>query len=126
MINSLKKIDKLGKLTTYRRYDKTYLKDWIKYALIIMLIAIGTTTCTALSYRNINNIKANAPIVFRQAGFNIVGYEGYQIGDPISGVRVWFIPNKTNNTNITYSASIEKWFNEYRIYNLKAINAIKP
>lgn len=72
--------------------------------------------------RNVDDVKANATKVFSQNGFEIVGCHGYSLS-PISGGAVWYTLKKGN---ITYQANIIKWFDEYHLYNLSAIDAIKP
>lgn len=77
--------------------------------------------------RNVEQVKLHAPQTFEQAGFRIIGYEGYQIMSPIAGGSVWYTLKRINgDSTITYSASVEYWFGEYHIYSLRAIDAIQP
>ena len=74
--------------------------------------------------RRVEEIKLNADHVFKDNGFQIIGYQGYQYGLwQTPGGCVWYTLSKTN---ITYEACLSRWGNEYHIYNLKAIDAIKP
>ena len=76
-------------------------------------------------YRNVDVTKANAASVWREAGYEITGYEGYQWA-PLHGSAVWYIVRRTDRDGITYHGYLAKWGSEYHIYNLKAIDAIKP
>lgn len=99
-----------------------------KFVLVFSLALLA-----GCSSGNLEDIKAHAPEVFQQAGFNIIGYEGYQreLWDPgimfgFGGAHVWYTLNKIPSNGITYHAYIQKWGNENHIYSLKAIDAIGP
>ncbi len=79
------------------------------------------------SYRNVDRIKAASPVTWAAAGFQIVGYEGYQIGDPFSpGGKVWYVVQRNGDPKTRYHGYISKWGTEYHVYNLKAIDALTP
>ena len=90
----------------------------IAIIVVLSITFVGFGGCS----RNVDNVKANAKCVFLDNGFTVVGYHGYQLS-PITGGYVWYTLKKKN---ITYEAAITKWFDEYHIYNLSAIDAIKP
>jgi hypothetical protein len=76
--------------------------------------------------RFVPEIRDNAPATFRQAGFQIIGYRGYMT-TPFSGGNAWFTLRRIGgDTTITYTASVEKWYSQYHIYDLRAIDAIRP
>lgn len=95
-------------------------------SIIILFVAI-TLYFGGCSYRHVEAIKAHAPETWRNAGFEIVGYEGYQIGAPdVPGGRVWYVVQRIGHPGVNYNGFISKWGDEYHIYNLKAIDAIAP
>ncbi len=95
----------------------------ILIAVVLFLIVFGFKEGCS---RNVDEVKANAEAVFNQAGFEIVGYMGYRL-DSICGGDVWYTLRKINDTSgIIYSAYIIKWFDEYHIYDIEAIDAVKP
>lgn len=87
---------------------------------IIILASILLTACSA---SNVEDIKEHAPKIWNDAGFDIVMYEGYQwTGFGQWGGCVWYIVEK-QNTN--YHGCISKWENEYQLWSMTAIDAIK-
>ncbi len=90
---------------------------------------IGVTVLSAVlsgcSARYVDDIKAAAPATIEQAGFEIIGYEGYQWGMAGQwGGCVWYTMKKKPDTGITYHGCVSKWGDEYHIYSLSAIDAI--
>jgi hypothetical protein len=74
--------------------------------------------------RRVPDIKHNAERVFNANGFDVVGYQGYQLGIfATPGGCVWYTLKKGD---ITYEACLSRWGDEYHIYSLKALDAIKP
>jgi len=82
-------------------------------------------------FGNLDYIKTNAPEVFRENGYKIIGYQGYELSPVIpftkyGGANVWYIVEKLNDNKVTYTCALKRWGNEIHIYNLNAIDAIKP
>lgn len=100
-------------------------KNILGIAGSIGLIAAGVYL-KGCNYSEVDNIKEHATNTLANAGFKIVGYEGYQIGDMFQtpGGEVWYEMIKTNDNNVLYHCFISKWGNEYHIYSIKALNAI--
>jgi len=96
------------------------------------LIAITALAVTGLyfggcNYRNVDVIKANAPKAWSDAGFEIVGYEGYQIGGlQAPGGLVWYVVQRTGDSTIRYNGAVSKWGGEYHLYEIQALDAIAP
>lgn len=93
--------------------------------ITICLIVMGC------SYGNLDDVKAKAPEVWKQAGYEIVGYEGFQwgfggFGLPYGGAYVWHQLKKIPDNGIAYTGRIQRWGNEYHIYGPYAIDAIRP
>ena len=96
-----------------------------KLWLLVLLL------CSGCGWGNKDAVKNNAVAVFKQAGFTIVGYEGYQLGMGIpltsfGGADVWYIVKKIPDNGIIYHAAIQRWGDEYHIYSLRAVDAIQP
>lgn len=77
----------------------------------------------AFGDRHVADIKLAAPTVWEKNGFSIVGYEGYQHGLFFwSGGCVWYVVRRGPTD---YHGCISRWGDEYHIYELRALNAIK-
>ena len=93
------------------------------------ILAFGSSTLlgSGCSKQYVSDIKAHATNVWDNAGFKIVGYEGYQWSLPGEtwGGKVWYIVQRKDSGSTLYHGFISKWGDEYHIYNLRAIDAIK-
>jgi hypothetical protein len=78
-----------------------------------------------LANTNVEKSKSAVSKVWEAAGYKIVGCEGYQIA-PSQGSSVWYIVRRIGDNSITYRGALTKWGDEYHIYNLRAIDALKP
>lgn len=86
------------------------------------LMVVLAITLAGCSSSNVPEIRQNANKVFEDAGFKVVGYEGYQSGAfETYGGCVWYIVERNG---VTYHGCVSKWGDEYHIYNLKALDAI--
>jgi hypothetical protein len=89
-------------------------------------------TCSIGSKKNLDYVKDRAEDRWSDLGFNVVGYDGYQWGytwwlsPSHGGANVWYILEKSNGNGITYSGCLSRWGDEIHMYNLKAVDAIKP
>ena len=106
------------------------MKTTIKYrqplsSALALALCFAFAGCSA---HRVEEIKKAAPKVWADAGYEIVGYEGYQYGPPGGtwGGKVWHIVRRKGDDRVTYHGFISKWGDEYHIYNLQAIDAIKP
>jgi len=102
---------------------KTLISFIVFFSVLIVLL-IG-------SYSNLNYVKENAQQRWVSAGFEIVNYEGYQIGSlgygtSYGGARVYYNLKRIPDNGILYNAALWRWGNELHIYNLRALDAIKP
>lgn len=83
-----------------------------------------------LSTHNVEYVKEHAAATFDQSGFEIIGYQGYQMGGIIGktygGANVWYNLKRKPDNGIVYEAALQRWGDEIHIYNLKALDAIKP
>ncbi len=99
-----------------------------------MKLAIGTfififgllaLTCYAAgcNYTRVEEIKQQSTNVLHEAGFTIVGYEGYEIGGiGAPGGKVWYLFQKTGQPETLYHGFISKWGSEYHLYNIQSVN----
>jgi len=77
---------------------------------------------------NLEYVKARAEQIFKENGFEVIGYQGFQwtLEIPFTsygGACVWYTLKKPSN-GITYDACLRRWGNEIHLYNLKAYDAI--
>lgn len=94
--------------------------------VLIGIIVVGLCYIGGCNYSKIDIIKRNSTLAWNRAGYNIVGYEGLQIGMPWApGGQVWYTVNRTNQPDIIYHGFIGWWYTgEYQVWNVSAINAI--
>ncbi len=95
--------------------------------IIIILSFLFLTNC---GYGNLDYVKENAEQRWKEYGFEVVGYDGYEMGLVIpfttfGGANVWYRLKK-EGSDIVFSGSLRRWGNELHIYNLTAIDAIQP
>lgn len=75
--------------------------------------------------RNIEEAKRCAPDAAKAMGFELAGYTGYNL-TVIYGGLVWYNLKKVPDNGIVYEAAFSPWGGECHVYNLRAIDAIKP
>jgi len=96
-----------------------------RFIIITLLILSG---CSA---GNLDSVKSHAAETWKQNGFEIVGYEGYQLSGIIpftsyGGACVWYRVKPIPDNGIIYDGCLMRWGDEYHLYSLAAIDAIKP
>jgi len=100
----------------------------MKYFLIVTVIII--ITLTVGSPGNLDYVKDNAASRWQSQGFKIAGYDGYQWGfwgyNSYGGAKVWYILHRIPDNGILYIGSLWRWGKEIHVYNVKALDAIKP
>ena len=96
----------------------------MKYLFIGIILLIGC------SPGNLDYVKKNAEQTFESNNFNIIGYHGYRWGiwgfNNYGGSRLWYTIEKIPSNGIIYQATLSRWGDEIHIYNIEAIDAIKP
>ncbi len=104
----------------------------MKLLNIYLIVLLFISFLVGCSSNNLQNTKDKAPEVWKQIGFKVVGYEGFQwgkwgiFGSTYGGACVWHRLEKIPDNGIAYSGYIQRWGNEYHIYGLYAIDAIRP
>jgi len=96
-----------------------------------IILALFILILLGCSSGNKDEVKQNADKVFKENSFKIIGYIGYNFNAIIpfthyGGAMVYYRLEKIPDNGIIYEAAIQRWGDEYHIYNLKAIDAIKP
>lgn len=89
--------------------------------ILTLVAALAISGCT----RNIDKAKECAPSAAKQMGFEIVGYEGYELS-LIYGGLAWYTMKKVPDNGVIYDAAFAPWSSECHVYSLQAIDAIKP
>lgn len=97
----------------------------ITWGVIVLLIALLVFGLFKAGYRNVGMVKQHAETTFEQVGYEVVGYQGYE-WSPLGGGMVWYVLHKKPDNGVVYQAAVEKWGDEFHIYYLKAIDALKP
>jgi hypothetical protein len=85
---------------------------------LLVILALG-----GCSKANVGDIKKHSAETWAANGFEVVGYEGYEYtGLGRWGGCVWYVVKRGTTT---YDGCISKWEDEYHVYNLKALDALK-
>jgi len=98
----------------------------MKKSIVLFIICLFLTGCGA---GNLDHVKDRAADKWAKQGFEIVDYEGYQLGfwfGPYGGAEVWYRLKKVPDNGITYSGMLERWGDEIHVYGPMAHDAIKP
>lgn len=78
---------------------------------------------------NLDYVKQHSSERWREVGFEISGYDGYNFGSGIGsygGANVWYFLKSVPDNGITYSGYLQRWGDEIHTYRVEAIDAIKP
>ena len=89
--------------------------------IVILMMCVVLGGCG----RNIEEAKRCGPVLAKQQGFEVVGYQGYNLS-VIYGGLVWYTMRRVPDNGITYQAAFSPWFGECMMYSLEATDAIKP
>jgi hypothetical protein len=90
---------------------------------LVGLVLLATVPWYVWGDTRVGEIKLAAEKVWQRNGFDVVGYEGYELtlfGRP--GGCVWYVVKRAGTD---YHGCISRWGDEYHIYSLRALNAIK-
>lgn len=97
---------------------------------IIVLVAVILQCIGCYCSANLEEVKKVAPEKWRQQGFEIIDYEGFEyglwFGGSYGGAYVWHRLKKIPDNGITYSGHIQMWGGEPQVYGPKAHDAIRP
>ena len=94
-----------------------------RWLFVILLLA-------GCSSANLDDVKTHADATWAQAGYTIIGYEGYQWGfwglNGYGGAYVWHTLRRPASPHVIYSGYIQRWGTEYHIYGPRAVDAVMP
>lgn len=87
--------------------------------------------CIYKGYDDIDYIKERAEQRWEEQGFEVVGYDGYSMGTgyvftDYGSAHVWYRLKRVPDNGIMYSGSLKRWGDELHVYNIEAVDAIKP
>jgi hypothetical protein len=93
----------------------------------LLIAALFLSSC---SYSNVDAVKENAERTFAENGFQVIGCHGYELGPVVpfttyGGAAVWYTLKAVPDNGTTYEAALTRWGNDYHIYSLRAIDALK-
>ena len=95
----------------------------IMVVCILIVFSVGTSG-------NLEHVKDQAEERFTELNYEIARYDGYQWGlwgyNDYGGAHVWYLLKKVPDNGILYSAYLQRWGDEIHLYELEAIDAIKP
>jgi hypothetical protein len=109
------------------------MEKLIKPACVIFVLFVALMfTCSIGSIKNLDYVKERADDRWAELGFNVVGYDGYNWGytwwlsPSHGGAKVWYVLERNPDNGITYTGFLSRWGDEIHMYNLTALDAIKP
>ncbi len=91
---------------------------------LVIVFAVCLVSFFGCSKKDLDVTKEVASDVFNKNGFELVAYEGYQYTIFPFSAKVWFIVKRSDDPTI-YNCYLQKWGDEYHIYDIKALNAIR-
>jgi hypothetical protein len=75
-------------------------------------------------------VKDHATEYFKESGFQVVGYQGWnmrgQIAPHYGGACVFYTLKKIPDNGILYEGCLQRWGDELHLYELQAVDAINP
>jgi len=105
-----------------RRETRNHL---IKVSAGWMVVAAMIVAICFASGRNVEGGIACAPGKAKEMGFELAGYTGYNLS-PILGGMVWYNLRKVPDNGIVYEAAFAPWKGVCMVYDMRALDAIKP
>lgn len=103
----------------------------LRRSLIPICIVVGVISLVLGATQHKEFLKSHAANKWSKQGFEVVDYEGWQIGFGVVGTRyggahVFHRLQKVPDNGITYSGSLLRWGSEIHVYGPKAVEAISP
>lgn len=105
------------------------MDDFLDIVRIIGMVLVGLVIAALViclpwliwGDTRVADIKLASQGVWQKNGYEVIGYEGYQLTllDRPGGC-VWYIVRRADTD---YHGCISRWGDEYHIYNLRALNA---
>jgi hypothetical protein len=95
-----------------------------------LAVVIGVGSVLFGSSFNLSYVKEHAAARWREVGYEVIGYEGYQWGfwgpGGYGGAKVWYSLRRTkpDDRGVIYTGSLYRWGSELHVYGPRAIDAI--
>jgi len=103
----------------------------LKSTMTLLAISCAALLClSGCGSANRKYIEQRAQDRWREVGYRVVGYEGYQwgmwLGGKWGGACVWYQLETVEPNGIRYSGYLQRWGDELHVYGPEALDAIKP
>ncbi len=98
-----------------------YKIKMLGFFVVLMFSLVGCSS------NNQEYVKERAQKIWKQQGFEIVAYEGFNwgiwgcFGSEHGGANVWYRLKKTPDNGLTYSGYLKRWGDEIHVYGPKII-----
>lgn len=103
----------------------------MKRLIVVIIVVICISFLTGCGSGNLDYVKERGPEKWKEVGFEVVGYEGFQWVfwgfNSYGGAKVWWnLRRMLEGNNITYTGCLQRWGDEIHVYGPDAIDAIRP
>lgn len=106
------------------------LLDFIRFIIVPILFVVGlvATPYVLFGDSRVADIEKNAPEFLQSLGLEVIGMEGFTAGLVYQpGGCVWYVMRRKEEAQTLYNGCVSKWHTgKYELWNLTAVNAIKP
>jgi len=85
--------------------------------LILGMILLGLTGCA----RNVSYVKSHADARWKELGYQVVSYEGYN-WSLLCGGDVWYSLKRADSPGALYSGYLCKWGDELQLYGPRVVS----
>lgn len=100
---------------------KYFFDDYVWYFLCAAVIGGFILLWNATAYRDVEQLKVEAPAFLDERGLTITSYDGYE-GSMIHGGFTWY--QARDKEGFLYNMRIGEWKGEIMLYNQTCLNAI--
>ncbi len=100
----------------------------MKKVILVIVVSLFFSGCFYPA--NLDYVKDRAEQRWKEMGFEIVGYDGFQWGfvpwPSYGGAKIWHVLKRIPDNGITYGGYLQRWGGEIHMYKIRAIDAIRP
>jgi len=104
---------------------KYFFSDYARHFLYALLCAVVIGGVVLLwnttAYRDVEQLKVEAPSFIEKRGFKITSYNGYE-GSMIHGGFTWY--QARDKEGLLYNMAVGEWRGEIMLYNQTCLNAV--
>jgi hypothetical protein len=94
---------------------------WVLASVVAGFVVIGVPLWLWGDYA-VEDIKANAAATWKQQGYDVIGYEGYQLG--LISTPGGCVLRAHGEPNTRYTGCLSRWKGEYHAYSVRSLNAV--